>query len=383
MPFTGTFIDNFAQSRWFRTVETRIVDLEAAPPGSAAWGDITGTLADQTDLNTALSGKAASTHNHAATDINSGTLPVARLSFTKAELDTAISDGNALYVGDITQYTDELAQDAVGAMVDTSLVYTDGTPLLQRAALTGAVTASAGSNTTALGSFTKAQLDAAVSDGNVLYVGDVTTHTQSHAMTSTSDHTAGNWKLFYSNGSGQVVELALGASGTLLQSAGASSAPTFASIATNPWTTVVATADESVTNSATLADSTYLQFTTTANTNYHVRVRILAYTSSIAADFKYRLTHAGTTTRVRRVRTYSIANGTSATFPTVAPSSAFDAADQTLLTGAIGDMVIYEDIYLQVGASGGVLKFAFAQNTQTALNSVTVYEGSYLEYMTT
>ena len=43
-------------------------------------------------------------------------------------------------------------------------------------ALTGAVTSSAGSAATALGSFTRAQLDAAVSDGNVLYVGDVTTN---------------------------------------------------------------------------------------------------------------------------------------------------------------------------------------------------------------
>jgi hypothetical protein len=47
-----------------------------------------------------------------------------------------------------TAYTDENAQDAVGGMVDTTLVYTDGTPLLQRAALTGDVTASAGSNAT-------------------------------------------------------------------------------------------------------------------------------------------------------------------------------------------------------------------------------------------
>jgi len=72
----------------------------------------------------------------------------------------------------VTDFT-EAAQDAVGAMVDASLTYVDATPLLQRAALTGAVTASAGSNATALGSFTKAQLTTAVSDGDPLYVGDV------------------------------------------------------------------------------------------------------------------------------------------------------------------------------------------------------------------
>lgn len=69
---------------------------------------------------------------------------------TKSQFDSAVTDGNILYVGDITQYTDELAQDAVGGMVDSTLVYTDGTPLLQRAALTGDVTASAGSNATTI-----------------------------------------------------------------------------------------------------------------------------------------------------------------------------------------------------------------------------------------
>ena len=69
---------------------------------------------------------------------------------TKAQFDTAVTDGNILYVGDITQYTDEGAQDAVGAMVDGTLVYVDATPLLTRAALTGDVTAAQASNTTVI-----------------------------------------------------------------------------------------------------------------------------------------------------------------------------------------------------------------------------------------
>lgn len=55
-----------------------------------------------------------------------------------------LPEGSNLY------YTDERAQDAVGAMVDSTLVYTDGTPLLSRAALTGDASASAGSNTITL-----------------------------------------------------------------------------------------------------------------------------------------------------------------------------------------------------------------------------------------
>jgi hypothetical protein len=41
-------------------LEGRVNTLEGAPGGATAWGDLTGTLADQTDLQTALDSKAAS-----------------------------------------------------------------------------------------------------------------------------------------------------------------------------------------------------------------------------------------------------------------------------------------------------------------------------------
>ncbi len=52
-------------------------------------------------------------------------------------------------------------------------------------------------------------------------------HAQSHAMTSTSDHTATAWRVFYSNADGDVTELALGTDGQVLTSTGASTAPAF------------------------------------------------------------------------------------------------------------------------------------------------------------
>ena len=52
-------------------------------------------------------------------------------------------------------------------------------------------------------------------------------HTRSHTMTSTDDHTAGNWKLFYSNGSGNITELSLGTNGQYLKSNGTSIAPSW------------------------------------------------------------------------------------------------------------------------------------------------------------
>lgn len=81
-----------------------------------------------------------------------------------------------------TAYTDELAQDAVGAMVDSTLTYTDATPLLQRAALTGDVTASAGSNTTAIASGVIVNADVNSSAGITL--GKLAATTASRALVS-------------------------------------------------------------------------------------------------------------------------------------------------------------------------------------------------------
>jgi hypothetical protein len=61
------------------------------------------------------------------------------------------------------------------------------------------------------------------SDGVAWYMGP---HARKHNMTSTLDHAAGANKLFYSNGSGQLVELALGAAGNVLKFNGTTSAPT-------------------------------------------------------------------------------------------------------------------------------------------------------------
>lgn len=126
------------------------------------------------------------------TGTNSGDqTSIVGISGTKAQFNTAVSDGDILFVGDVTQYTDEMAQDAVGAMVDATLTYTDATPLLSRSALTGAITAAAGSNATALGSFTTAQLNSALSDGDLpsagIYTPTLTNTTNVSASTANAN----------------------------------------------------------------------------------------------------------------------------------------------------------------------------------------------------
>lgn len=78
---------------------------------------------------------------------------------------TAASNATIAVTSSAVSDFTEAAQDAVGAMVDSTLVYVDGTPLLTRAALTGDITAAQASNATTLatvnanvGSFTNANI---------------------------------------------------------------------------------------------------------------------------------------------------------------------------------------------------------------------------------
>lgn len=156
--------------------------------GVGGYGDVVGP-ASSVNNNVALfngvTGKLIKDSGLTLSGTNTGDqTSIVGITGTKAQFDTAVTDGNILYVGDITQYTDENAQDAVGAMVASSIVYNDAGATLQRAALTGAITASQDSNTTALGSFTTAQLNTALSDADVATGGGTATGTNTGDQTS-------------------------------------------------------------------------------------------------------------------------------------------------------------------------------------------------------
>lgn len=92
------------------------IDEIRGDSGGGTWGSITGTLSDQTDLQTALDAKAddLGADDNYVTDAEkvklsnlSGTntgdqTSIVGITGTKAQFDTAVTDGNFLYVGDVT-----------------------------------------------------------------------------------------------------------------------------------------------------------------------------------------------------------------------------------------------------------------------------------------
>lgn len=156
-----------------------LVNADVAAGAAIDWTKISKTGSNLTDLatrsHTDLSDIGSNTHATIDTHLGSTANPH---SVTAAQA-VAIADGadtvkdthidwgtgaNQVSTADVPEqtnlyYTDERAQDAVGAMIDSSLIYVDETPLLQRAALTGDVTAAAGSNATTLAAGSAGALD--------------------------------------------------------------------------------------------------------------------------------------------------------------------------------------------------------------------------------
>lgn len=97
----GEVYFNTANATQYNCTATNTWTAVGGVGGPAAWGSITGTLSDQTDLNTALGGKAATVHTHVATSISDSTV-VGRdvvTAATQAAARTAIGAGTSSFDG--------------------------------------------------------------------------------------------------------------------------------------------------------------------------------------------------------------------------------------------------------------------------------------------
>ena len=302
------------------------------------------------------------------------------ISDTKANFDAACSDGDFLFVGDVTQYTDEQAQDAVGAMVDTSLTYVDSTPLLQRSALTGAITASAGSNTTSLGSFTKAELDTAVSDGVPLFVGDIIGLTDGDKGDITVSSSGTVWNIDAATvGVTELSATGTPSATTFLRGDNTWATPTAAD--PSGWTTIVKSANQDVTNSATLVDDTSLQFSVVAGGHYMVEMNLTLSGNNTAADYQFGFrVSAGTQTGKGSTQGLSNAAAIQNLIVTAATSAATNAVINGVPTANIDDLVAVRIFYSFTASANATFSYRFANAVATAGAISRTWKGSILRY---
>lgn len=161
--FSTTITNNAVTFAKFQQISTdRLIGRDTAATGNVeeltVGGGIefTGTGGIQTSAFTGDATKSAGGTALTLATVNSnvgsfgsatqvGTFTVNGKGLITAASNTSISIASSA----VTDFT-EAAQDAVGAMIDSTLVYVDATPSLGRAAISGDITISAGSNTAAI-----------------------------------------------------------------------------------------------------------------------------------------------------------------------------------------------------------------------------------------
>ena len=97
--------------------------LETKPAGGSnpAWGDITGTLSSQTDLQSALDGKADSSHTHAAADVTSGTFADGRIAQSNVTQHQAALSITESQVSDLGAYLTDITGQSFGSLSDVTI----------------------------------------------------------------------------------------------------------------------------------------------------------------------------------------------------------------------------------------------------------------------
>ena len=142
-------------------------------------------------------------------------------------------------------------------------------------------------------------------------------------------------------------------------------------------TSVVKTADQVITNSAAFTNDAFLTVAMVANSSYTFTAAINYSGTSAAAGFKY---------------TFTAPAGAAVYLNTDAPTTAaantvcnIAASGQTCTIAFAANFrgTIRLTGYVRTAATAGSLQLQFAQNTATAAQSVTVYQGSMISYRKT
>jgi hypothetical protein len=146
--------------------------------------------------------------------------------------------------------------------------------------------------------------------------------------------------------------------------------------------TVIAAADQVVTNSVTATNDNELLVTVLANASYLVEVYISASnTTASNPGFRSRFTYpAGASAqRTRFGSTGTAASYTSRTDTHIqAISSAADAFATYSMTGDSAQHVLLETGVFLIGPTAGSIQFQFAMRTAVAAQSVTRHAGSFI-----
>ena len=277
------------------------------------------------------------------------------LALENADL-TGVADGSITLANMANIATDRLiGRDTAATGVPEALTVGGGVEFsgsggIQRSALTGDVTASAGSNSTTIAN-------------------DAVTYAKMQDVSAT-DKVLGR----STAGAGNVEEITCTSfARSLLDDSDAATAR--ATLGVNYWTTVFKTADETVNNSAALQDDDHLTFSGLSGEAYAVRVVLNLLQADAAADFKVDFNSlSGNTSWFSCLWRLTDTGGV----VLADVESAGPATDMSMTSASVGQQFVEITLNFILSANASCT-LRWAQNTATVADTV-VKKGSYMEY---
>lgn len=372
----GTFITDLM---------TDVLQIDSATGVHCLVGSFSGSGSGLTSLN--------------ATQLTSGTVPVGRLSFTKSQLDTMISDDNGVYIGGAQTITGaKTFSGGVAIQSNTpagNFVMTQNSVAAITSVETGAIANSlyvtggkVGIRTNAPGAYIQT---GSVTPPSIGQTWDAYFYSTALARVGIEAGTANaalefieagsrKWKFGSTSGAFDIYDIA-GGVGAVISIPSGTGVVDFAQPPTVNGAALsklgMLTSDQSVTNSATLTDATQGQFTLGVGTWFIETLELIG-----SSDF----TNAGSKGAVAFTGTWTVSEssvmrgGAGATTPlNVGPSWGAGTDTLTSTIGANGSSFIIIRRGRVVVTVAGTVKLQFAQNTAVAAQTATLIGGSYIK----
>lgn len=147
------------------------------------------------------------------------------------------------------------------------------------------------------------------------------------------------------------------------------------------WTTIVKSANQDVTNNATLQNDTDLQFSVVAGGHYMIEMDIVFSSTNTSADFKSAL---NVSTGTMKGAGISIGASTAGAAQTSAynanPSASTNSISSGTISADIDVLSSIKIIYSFTASANATFRYQFAQNTAVAATTARVWKGSILKY---
>ena len=154
-------------------------------------------------------------------------------------------------------------------------------------------------------------------------------------------------------------------------------------IPTDPagWTTIVKSANQDVTNSATLVDDTDLQFSVVAGGHYMIEMDLVLSSNTTSGDYKNVFVVSAGTMKGSGILISNSAGGVGQASNITAPTAASTNSNPIGTSLADLDMLFSTKIIFSFTAStNATFKYQFAQNTATLATTARTWKGSILKY---